>query len=111
MHKDHAVIFHAGLVAARPINKCTVRNIYAYETLSETEWAPPFGSDAFIPNVFEEITGYFSKKSDAMKCFESQLKPFPHPRSIESLESLAKYRGASVGHPFAEAFSLRRSIK
>jgi len=111
IHKDHAVIFCAGLVAARPITNYTVKNIYTYETLSETEWAAPFGSDVFIPNVFEEITEYFTQKLEAMNCFKSQLKSFPHSRSIESIESLAKTRGVAVGYPFAEAFALIRSIR
>jgi len=111
IHKDHGVIFYAGLVAARPIDNCTVKTIYTYETLSETEWAAPFANDAFIPNVFEEITDYLSLKLNAIKCFKSQLKLFPHPRSIESIESLARNRGVIVGYPFAEAFALIRSMK
>lgn len=111
MHRDHAVIFYAALVAARPINNCPVKDIYTYETVSETEWAPPFGSDVFIPNVFHDITNTFSIKVQAMKRFASQIKQYPHPRSIEALESLAKLRGATVGIPYAESFALIRSIK
>jgi len=111
IHKDHGVIFYAGLVAARPIDNCSVKTIYTYETLSETEWAAPFASDAFIPNVFEEITDYLSLKLNAIKSFNSQLKSFPHPRSIESIESLARNRGVVVGYPFAEAFALIRTMK
>ena len=29
----------------------SVKNIFSYETLSETEWAAPFGDDAFIPDL------------------------------------------------------------
>lgn len=108
MHKDHAIIFYAALVAARPINNCPVKEIYTYETLSETEWAPPFGSDVFIPTVFEDITETFAQKIEAMKCFPSQLKEFPHPRSAGGLESLAKLRGSTVGFHLAEAFALIR---
>ncbi len=111
MHKDHGVIFYAAMVAARPVNHCPVRRIYCYETLSETDWAAPFGSDVFIPNVYENIADTFKAKLEAMKCFASQLKPFPNSRSLEALESLAKLRGATVGHYYAEAFSLIREIK
>lgn len=111
MHKDHAVVFNASLVAARPINNCPVKEIYAYETLSETEWAPPFGDDAFIPNVFIDIADDIPNKVKAMQYYGSQLKNYPHPRSIEIMESLAKFRGATVGFKFAEAFMLVRSIK
>ena len=111
MHKDHAIIFYAALVAARPINNCPVKDIYTYETLSETEWAAPFGSDVFIPNVYEDITGTFDVKVRAMECFASQIKAYPHPRSAKGLESLAVFRGCTVGVPLAESFALIRSIK
>lgn len=110
IHNDHSVIFKAGLVAARPINNCSVKTILTYETLSETEWAAPFGSDVFIPTVYEEITGYLTKKLEAMKCFSSQLKKFPHSRSLETIETLAKFRGSTIGKESAEAFALIRDI-
>ena len=110
MHKDHSVIFYAGLVAARPINNCSVKDIYTYETLSETEWAAPFGSDVFIPNTFEDIKDHLKCKLEAMKLYKSQLKEFPHSRSIESIRNLSSFRGASIGVEAAEAFALIRKI-
>jgi N-acetylglucosamine malate deacetylase 1 len=110
MHKDHAIIFYAGMVASRPINNSPVKNIYTYETLSETEWAPPFASDVFIPNVFENINGFLPKKLEAMKCFPTQVREFPHPRSLKAIETLAALRGSTVGYSCAEAFSLMRSL-
>lgn len=110
IHKDHAITYQASLVAARPINNNPVRRIYAYETLSETEWAPPFGDDAFIPTVFEDIADFISIKLEAFKCFTTQIKQFPHPRSLESIDNLARYRGATVSITHAEAFMLIREI-
>lgn len=111
IHLDHSVIYHAALVAARPINNCPVKDIYTYETLSETEWAAPFSDDAFIPNVFIDITSNLENKLKAMECFKSQLKEAPHPRSLEIITALAKMRGSTVGYNYAEAFMLVRSIK
>ena len=34
------------------------------------------------------------------------MEKYPHPRSIESIESLAKYRGTQVGLKYAESFKL-----
>ena len=111
IHHDHAAVFNAGLVAARPLEDYTVKQIYTYETLSETEWAPPFGNDVFIPTVFSELTNHdFEAKIEAMKCFKSQLKSFPNPRSIDNLKALAMFRGATVGVRLAEAFMQIRSI-
>ena len=109
--KDHAAVFNAALVAARPINNCSIKKILAYETLSETEWAAPFSDDAFIPNHFVNITNEFIIKSEAMSCFKSQLRHFPNPRSLETIEALAKYRGATVAFDRAEAFMLIRNIE
>lgn len=111
IHNDHSIVFKAGLVAARPVGNYTVREVYCYETLSETEWAPPFGDDTFIPNYFIDISIQFSKKLEAMKCFKSQLKAFPNPRSLETIEALAKFRGSTVGFERAEAFMVIRQIE
>lgn len=110
IHKDHRITYEAALVAARPINNCTVKKVLAYETLSETEWAPPFGDDAFIPTVFENIEGFLDQKLVAFKCFSTQIKEFPHPRSLKTIEILSNYRGATVGVSQAEAFMLIREI-
>lgn len=109
IHNDHKVIFDAGLVAARPLQNCSVNEIYTYETVSETEWAIPIGSEVFIPNVYENIADFFSLKIQALQCFKSQLREFPNPRSIKNLKALANYRGATVGFEMAEAFCLIRS--
>ncbi|HWK57529.1 MAG TPA: PIG-L deacetylase family protein [Parapedobacter sp.] len=110
-HKDHAVIFNAALTAARPINNCPVKEIFAYETLSETEWAAPFGDDAFIPNTFIDVSDFIDRKLEAMAYFGSQLKSVPHPRSLEIIRSLAQVRGSTIGVHYAEAFfQLRRII-
>lgn len=110
IHSDHRQVFYAALVASRPVGNNSVKSIYAYETLSETEWAPPFGDDAFIPTHFVNITSYFESKLQAMGCFKSQLRSFPNPRSLETIEALAKFRGATVGFERAEAFMVVREI-
>jgi len=57
------------LVAARPVGTSTVKEIYCYETLSETKWAAPFADDAFIPNYFVNIESGFDDKKQAMRFF------------------------------------------
>ncbi|MFH5833126.1 PIG-L deacetylase family protein [Halalkalibaculum sp. DA3122] len=111
IHKDHRITYEASLVAARPIDDCPVRAIYAYETLSETEWAPPFGDDAFIPTVFEDIGAFLDKKLEAFECYSTQIKTFPHSRSLHAIEAISNYRGSTVGVENAEAFMLVREIK
>ncbi|SDB96770.1 N-acetylglucosaminyl deacetylase, LmbE family [Succiniclasticum ruminis] len=111
MQLDHKMIVDAAMVALRPKYKHVVKRIYAYETLSETGWDIPNMVNEFIPNVYEDITQTLQLKLQAMDMFKSQLGVFPEARSIEALESLAKFRGAMVNCKAAEAFSLIREIK
>lgn len=111
LHLDHGVIYNACLVAARPVPGQCVKHIYAYETLSETEWGHPTPEAVFIPRRFVVLSEQnFEKKLAAMECFQSQLKDFPNTRSLEAIRNLAALRGATVGAPFAEAFDIIRSI-
>jgi N-acetylglucosamine malate deacetylase 1 len=110
LHADHRAVFEATLVAARPIDGCPVRRLLSYETLSETDWSPPTGSDVFIPTVFVDISSYLETKLAAMECYRSQLKPPPHSRSLRSLTALAQLRGGTIGIQAAECFMLIREI-
>lgn len=110
LHCDHRLSFVSALVASRSVNVLSPRQIYVYETLSETNWNAPYITPAFVPNVFIDIEKYLDKKLSAFKCFESQRKKFPHERSVECLEYLAKLRGAQVNRKAAEAFVLVREI-
>ncbi|MCM1213748.1 MAG: PIG-L family deacetylase [Lachnospiraceae bacterium] len=111
MHYDHMLVAQAAMVAVRPINECTVKEVYAYETLSESEWNVPHAANAFIPNTYIDISKQVGQKREAMSCYRSQVKMFPHPRSIEALDALAKLRGSTVGVCAAEAFCLLRRIE
>jgi N-acetylglucosamine malate deacetylase 1 len=111
IHLDHRITYECCLVAARPIDGCPVKRIYAYETLSETEWAAPLQNDTFIPVIFEDISEFLDKKIEAFKMYESQVKQYPHSRSIESIKALALHRGVTVGYKYAEAFMLVREIR
>jgi len=110
IHADHGHLYHATLVAARPIANCPVRKLLCYETLSETEWASPRQESAFIPTVFINIEPYLQKKLSAMAYYRSQLKDPPNPRSLQNIEALARLRGATVNLAAAEAFMLTREI-
>lgn len=107
---DHRLACEAVLTATRPTKACTVKEVYEFETVSSTEWS--FGNRewGFFPNVFVDIQDYFEIKCDAMKKYKSELCSFPHPRSLETLEALAKKRGSIAGKEYAEAFELARRI-
>ncbi|MDJ0978695.1 MAG: PIG-L deacetylase family protein [Erythrobacter sp.] len=108
IHRDHQLIFTAGLVAARPRSLKVPQRIYAYETLSETNWAAPGVTETFAPNVFFDIGATLDRKLKAFACFKSQVKDFPDERSLKTIEALATLRGSTVYRSSAEGFILLR---
>jgi N-acetylglucosamine malate deacetylase 1 len=110
IHQDHRAVYNASLVAARPTVGCSVKEIYSYETLSETEWAPPFTHDAFVPTFFVDISDQMDNKIEALRCYRSQIREYPSSRSIEAVQILAQFRGVTVGCRYAEAFMHVRTI-
>ena len=110
MHLDHRWVAEAAMVAVRPTHSSFVHKVLAYETLSETEWNTPSVNNAFIPNVWIDISDELHEKLMAMECYKSQLNEFPHPRSLKAIEALARYRGSTIGVNAAEAFMLIREI-
>ena len=111
MQKDHSMVAESVMVAVRPKQKHKVKAVYAYETLSETEWNIPHTANSFIPNVYNDVSDFIDTKIKALRCYQSQLSPFPNPRSEEAVLSLAKYRGSTVLVKAAEAFMLIREVK
>ena len=110
-HKDHTIIHECAMVACRPLGNSIVKDVYAYETLSETEWGEPISSDYFVPTKYVTFTEKeFSMKLEAMGCFKSQLYEFPASRSLKAIEALAMYRGATVSRMRAECFEVLREI-
>ena len=111
MQKDHALVSEAAMVCVRPKYGSKVVGVYAYETLSETEWNIPHTANVFIPQRYVDVTGTMEKKLQLLQCYKSQVAAFPNPRSIEAVTALAKYRGATVGVEAAEAFAVIREIE
>jgi len=108
---DHAVTYRATLTATRPIAEACVRRVYSYEVASSTEWAFGQFSPVFQPQVFVDIADTLSLKIQAMEAYESEARPFPHPRSPESLRAIAMRWGSQVGLRAAEAFCVVRDIQ
>ncbi len=111
MQLDHKMVVDAAMVALRPKYRHVPRRILAYETLSETGWDVPNTVNEFIPNVYNDISGFLEKKMEAMKMFTSQVEEFPNARSVEGIRALATYRGVSVNLQAAEAFAVVREIR
>jgi LmbE family N-acetylglucosaminyl deacetylase len=85
-----------------------VDKIYSFEILSSTEWNFP---QSFSPNVYINIEETFEIKLEAIKAYSSELRSYPHPRSLEGIRIKAMQRGMESGFRFAEAFELVRSLQ
>jgi LmbE family N-acetylglucosaminyl deacetylase len=110
IHLDHQHTFLSSLVAARPNRFVYPKKIYAYETLSETNWNAPYLTSAFQPNAFIDISDYLDIKLKAFAIYEDQVKEFPHERSLETIKALATLRGSTVHRKAAEAFVVIREV-
>jgi LmbE family N-acetylglucosaminyl deacetylase len=107
VHTDHRAVFDAGAACAKWFRYGSLRRVLAYETLSETDFALDAGS-AFQPNYFVDISEFLDRKLEVMAMYQSEIREFPFPRSVQAIRALATLRGASSGFRAAEAFQLLR---
>jgi LmbE family N-acetylglucosaminyl deacetylase len=109
---DHQYTARAVMTATRPIGEQPVEEVYAFETVSCSEWNFDYSRQpSFSPNVFVDITDYYDKKEKALQCYKSEIYDFPFPRSLTGIDVLSKTRGMTAGMERAEAFMLVRALK
>jgi N-acetylglucosamine malate deacetylase 1 len=112
LNEDHRLVSRATMVAARPVPGTSVRRVCAFEIASSTDWAPPVPGSVFAPNLYVDISGTLEVKLAAMKAYaetyRSEVRPYPHPRSMEALTAYAQRHGAASGQLAAEPFMLLR---
>lgn len=107
---DHKVIHEAVVTVCRPTPSQPVKTILFFEIPSSTEWQTPGSAACFMPNWFVDVSSTMDAKLQALKAYSSEMRPWPHVRSVEAVTHLAKWRGASIGTEAAEAFVLGRNI-
>jgi LmbE family N-acetylglucosaminyl deacetylase len=107
---DHRIIHDAVIAACRPQPGCSVRELLFFEVASSTEWRPGASARPFVPDTYFDISQFLVHKLEALQSYGSEMRPFPHARSIEAIEALARWRGATVGCAAAEAFMQGRRI-
>ncbi len=106
VNMDHKTIYQACLQSCRPTKKENkIKGLLSFEILSSTEWRY---SNIFEPNLFINIEREITAKIKAMKIYRSEINNFPHPRSVDGIKSLAKYRGMQSLNKYAEAFKIIR---
>lgn len=107
---DHRRVHEATLAACRPQPGEPVRRLLFFEVASSTEWRPPSSALPFVPNYYVDLSHHLDVKTAVLRVYAEEMRPFPHPRSIDALEALARWRGATVGVAAAEGFVVGRWI-
>jgi len=106
---DHRRVHEAVVTACRPLPGQTVRSLLFFEVPSSTEWQSP-GIVPFTPNWFVDISETLELKMKALEAYSSEMRLWPHARSMEAVEHLARWRGSMAGCAAAEAFVVGRHI-
>jgi len=108
INRDHQLLFQAVLVATRPTEN-HITAVYAFDTASSTEWAFP---RSFVPDTWIDISSTLDVKLAAMACYETELRPYPHPRSLQALRNRAEAWGNQACLEAAEVFmTVRRVVR
>jgi LmbE family N-acetylglucosaminyl deacetylase len=109
---DHQRIHEAVITACRPIpSNHRVNRLYFFETVSSTEWMTANSAPPFTPQLYVNITQELDLKIKALKAYFPEMRRWPHARSIEAIQHLARWRGANIGVEAAEAFMIGRIIQ
>jgi LmbE family N-acetylglucosaminyl deacetylase len=91
------------VVAARAVIAAARRvdNLLFFEPM------PPSGRCGFIPQLYVDITDQAETKSEALKCYATQI--YRQGRDlVETRRRLDAWRGAEIGTEMAEAFRIHR---
>jgi LmbE family N-acetylglucosaminyl deacetylase len=113
VHSDHRAVFSAVTSVLKPFNsnRHGVKRILSYEVLGSTDAMAPNQAGSFAPNIFIEVTEFLERKLEIMSLYETEIHEFPLPRALDSIKALARYRGSTIGCPYAEAFMLVREVQ
>jgi len=110
-HQDHRATSRALFAAARPAPdgvKPLQNIIVGYEPASTADW---WDETAAKVNYFVRLSeAELDAKLEALRLYSSQLRHGSHPRSLASIETMARLRGRSAGCDAAEAFVHYRTI-
>ncbi|MBQ0016866.1 MAG: PIG-L family deacetylase [Bacteroidales bacterium] len=110
VNQDHVNVYKSTMVAVRPVQGQGVKELYCYRVPSSTEWTPCKGDSMFMPNCFVDISDFAQQKYEAFGKYATELRNYPHPRSVQHLQELDVAHGLEVGMGSTETFVLLRKL-
>ena len=110
LNVDHRRVAESVQTAFRPQPGDLTPTILAFEVPSSTEYQSPLVPGPFRPTVYVDISATLQLKCRAMAAYAREVRPYPHPRSPEALEIIARRNGIEIGVLAAERFALVRMV-
>jgi LmbE family N-acetylglucosaminyl deacetylase len=107
-NQDHRAVYEACRVVFRPSSSGFLERLCMYEVPSSTEQSPPLAGNIFMPNMYVDLKDAVDIKLRALGCYETEGRPYPHPRSERAVKIHAQKRGIEAGFESAEAYMLLR---
>lgn len=107
---DHRRVYESTLVACRPTMTQSVKEIYCYRVPSSTEWSPQISTSIFMPNIIVDISDVLEHKYKAISAYETEVREYPHPRSVEHVRKLDTVSGLKCGKGPSEELMLLRKL-
>lgn len=100
LNQDHRVCHEATAIAARPFTLPYLEQLlcFSVDTLSLSQ------QGAAQYNVYVDIAETLETKIEAMQAYDSEIRDYPHPRSVEALRLMAARNGTIVGLKATEVF-------
>ena len=87
------------------------KTILSFETPSSSDQMPQITPFIFTPNHYVNISDIWKKKITSLKFYKKELRPKPHPRSLENIKISAQRWGTVSGFKAAEAFQIIRKFE
>jgi len=111
LNVDHRRTLEAVMTACRTQPGMKNPDIYSFYIQSSTDWIASTEATQFIPNVFVDVESEIEQKLEALKAYQTEMREYPHSRSLESIRIFSQYWGTRVGKRFVEPFVLVRSVR
>lgn len=102
LNRDHRAAYEATAVAVRPYALPCFERLLCYQVDTLEHW----GHGPAQYNVYADISASLDAKLKAMAVYESEVREYPHPRSLEAMRQTALRNGAAAGLKAAEIFQL-----
>lgn len=107
LNRDHRAAYEATTVSVRPYALPSFERLLCYQVDTLEHW----GHGPAQYNVYADITETLEAKLKAMAVYETEVREYPHPRSLEAMRQTALRNGSAVGLKAAEVFQLVLEVR